>query len=376
MRLRRAAVAALAGLPFAMFAVLASLPLFLASVVCLALILVGLGAFLTPPVTSLVRLHANLRRRLDGAWFGIRIKTPYRPPPLFGGGPAGVVQRAQWQLTDPATWRDLLWLLLNSFVGLLLGLASFALILVGIGVWLSPMLMQLSGRLDHWLLAPTRARSLDLRTEELRALRSEAVDASAAELRRIERDLHDGAQARLVAMGMSLGEVERLMEQDPARARERLAETRASSVLALAELRQLVRGIHPPVLADRGLPDAVRALAIDSPLDPEVRIALDGHLEPPIESAAYFAISELLTNAAKHAAATRAQIDIRHLEGRLSIRVTDNGQGGADPALGTGLRGLQRRFAMFDGEVTVASPVGGPTEVLIEVPCALSGGAR
>ena len=211
-------------------------------------------------------------------------------------------------------------------------------------------------------------------------------------MRRIERDLHDGAQARLVAIGMTLDAAGQLLNTSPAAARALLAEARDSSVKALAELRDLVRGIHPPVLADRGLADAVRALALDSPLQVEVTSELPARPPAPVESAAYFAVSELLANVSKHARADRVWIDIRyhgpadgagmhsggmhsggmHSGGMLRIGVTDDGCGGADPAGGTGLRGIERRLAAFDGVLAAGSPPGGPTVMNMEIPCALS----
>jgi signal transduction histidine kinase len=151
-----------------------------------------------------------------------------------------------------------------------------------------------------------------------------------------------------------------------------IAETRESSARALDELRSLVRGIHPPVLADRGLGDAVRALALDHPLPVDVTVTAPGRPAPPVESAAYFAVSEVLTNVAKHAGASRAWVDIRLTGGRLRMTVSDDGHGGADQATGTGLRGVARRLGTFDGTLAVDSPAGGPTVVTMELPCELS----
>jgi signal transduction histidine kinase len=193
-----------------------------------------------------------------------------------------------------------------------------------------------------------------------------------SEIRRIERDLHDGAQARLVAMGMTLDAAEHLLESNPEAVRALLVEARQSSIKALEELRDLVRGIHPPVLADRGLGDAVRSLAMISPLKADVHVDLPARPEPPVESAAYFAVSEILTNAAKHSGAERCSVDIRHDAGMLRITITDNGRGGADINAGTGLRGIERRLATFDGVLAVSSPLNGPTMVTMELPCVLS----
>ncbi|HWN60913.1 MAG TPA: histidine kinase, partial [Streptosporangiaceae bacterium] len=204
----------------------------------------------------------------------------------------------------------------------------------------------------------------------------------AAELRRIERDLHDGAQARLVALGMSLQAAERLFPTSPEAALALVAEAKESSSLALTELRDLVRGIYPPVLADRGLADAIRALALDAPLPVELDIDLPGQVELPVASAVYFSVAEVLANVVKHAHARSVRIQLSHAVptirgqagggGLLRAQVTDDGAGGADPAAGTGLAGVERRLATFDGILAVNSPPGGPTIVVIEVPCALS----
>jgi signal transduction histidine kinase len=327
----------------------------------------------------------------------------------------GSWQRCRWILSDPATWRDLLWLLVGSTVGLVLALLPATAVAYGVegvivapvllpnvdgygyglswflgtpydawlavpqgvafllvGLAIGPAVLRLHARLARWLLAPTRQAELRLRVRQLTETRSEAVDAQAAELRRIERDLHDGAQARMVALGMSLGLAETLVTHDPEAARELLAEARQTSGQALAELRDLVRGIHPPVLAERGLTGAVQALALTLPLPVDVDLDLPGRPQPPVESAAYFAVAEVLTNIAKHSGASRALVQLGHVAGQLCIRVIDDGDGGADPARGTGLRGIQRRLAAFDGTVAVTSPAGGPTVVTMELPCELS----
>jgi signal transduction histidine kinase len=334
------------------------------------------------------------------------------------------------QLKDPASWRDLLWTLTAPFfapVGLglavVVAVAFFGVVLqplwwapwavpIGLiqGIWVTPWYMwygvtmvepglaviptwasvlaglvatgagillaepylKLRLRWDRWLLAPTPAALLAQRVHRLTETRADAVDAQAAEVRRIERDLHDGAQARLVAVGMNLATVEHLLEQDPAAARRLLIQAREASATALAELRDLVRGIHPPVLSERGLVDAVRAVSLDAPLPVDVIGDLAGRLPAPVESAAYFAICEALANATRHSGATRIGIAIRHDGERLRATVTDDGHGGADPSRGTGLSGMTRRLGTFDGVLTVHSPRGGPTVVTMEVPCALS----
>jgi len=201
--------------------------------------------------------------------------------------------------------------------------------------------------------------------------RGHAVDAAAAELRRIERDLHDGAQARLVALGMNLRAVERVLPTSPHAALALVAEARETSVRALTELRDLIRGICPPVLADRGLGHAVQALVLDTPLPTALEVDLPGRLPAPVESACYFAVAEALANAVKHSGARHAGIRIKHAAGLLRIEVADDGVGGADPEQGTGLQGVERRLGTFDGIMAVSSPLGGPTMIVMEVPCAL-----
>jgi signal transduction histidine kinase len=245
-------------------------------------------------------------------------------------------------------------------------------VLLAAGLWLAPRVTRhhLAGSSDPELAA--RARQLTQRVQTLTQTRHDAVDTASAELRRIERDLHDGAQARLVALGMSLQAAQRLFPASPEAALALVAEAKESSALALTELRDLVRGIYPPVLADRGLPDAIRALALDTPLPVELGISLAGHVELPVASAVYFSVAEALANVTKHACARSVHIQLSYAVGMLRAQITDDGAGGADPAHGTGLAGVERRLAAFDGILAVSSPAGGPTIVVIEVPCTLS----
>ena len=217
-----------------------------------------------------------------------------------------------------------------------------------------------------------RARALAQRVDGLTRTRSDATEAAVAELRRIERDLHDGAQARMVAVGMSLRVAEQLMPENPEAALALVAEARQTSSRAIDDLRDLVRGIYPPVLADRGLADAVRALALDTLLDVDVAVDLSGEPPMPVAAAVYFAVAEALANAVRHAGACTVQVSVEHVGGMLRASVTDDGHGGADASRGTGLIGVERRLATFDGILAVSSPAGGPTIVVIEVPCALS----
>ena len=171
---------------------------------------------------------------------------------------------------------------------------------------------------------------------------------------------------------MSLRAAEQLMIANPAAALALVAEARETSSRAIEDLRDLVRGIYPPVLADRGLADAVRALALDAVLDVDVDVDLPDEPPMPVAAAVYFAVAEALTNAARHAGACAVQVSVEHADGMLRATVTDDGHGGADAARGTGLAGVERRLATFDGILAVSSPAGGPTIVAIEVPCALS----
>jgi signal transduction histidine kinase len=210
------------------------------------------------------------------------------------------------------------------------------------------------------------------RVQQLTETRGHAIDAATSELRRIERDLHDGAQARLVALGMNLRAVERMLPTSPQAALALVAEARETSSRALSDLRNLVRGIYPPVLADRGLGHAVQALALDTPLPVRVDVDLPGRLTAPVESACYFAVAEVLANAVRHSGASHVDIRMQHTDGTLRIEVCDDGIGGADQAKGTGLQGVERRLGTFDGIMAVSSPTGGPTMVVMEVPCELS----
>jgi signal transduction histidine kinase len=207
------------------------------------------------------------------------------------------------------------------------------------------------------------------RIATLESTRAGAVDQQDSELRRIERDLHDGAQATLVALGMSLGMAEQKLTTDPVAAQTLLAEARRTAYDALEELRDLARGIHPPVLADRGLEAAVSALASRSPLHVAVNVDLPARPRPGVETAAYFVAAEALANIGKHAAATRVEIDIRGRNGSLAVKVEDDGRGGANPE-GSGLRGLARRVEALDGTLAVSSPPGGPTTLEAVIPCA------
>ncbi|MEV5878780.1 histidine kinase [Streptomyces sp. NPDC052101] len=240
-------------------------------------------------------------------------------------------------------------------------------VLLALGLWLLPRTVLPDARR---LLGREPDPALTRRVRELTETRAEAVSSAAAELRRIERDLHDGAQGRLVAIGMNLRTAEGMIHSSPHEAAALVVEARVASAAALDELRGLVRGMYPPMLADRGLGEAVRALALDLPLPCETEIDLPGRLDAPLELACYFAVAEVVTNAVRHASARGLQIRMARTGGLLRVEVVDDGVGGADPARGTGLAGVERRLAAFDGVLAVSSPPGGPTIVAMEVPCA------
>ncbi|SPL95431.1 putative two-component system sensor kinase [[Actinomadura] parvosata subsp. kistnae] len=288
---------------------------------------------------------------------------------------------------DPANWRDLRFCAIVPFtaglvaavppvaaaaavLALLSPSPAVAVACAVVAVTTAPYAWRPAVPITIRFLRPTPAMALAGRVEELTAQRADTTIAQAAEIRRIERDLHDGAQARLVALGLALATAEKLMETDPDQARALLRDARAGAATSLTELRELVRGISPPVLNERGLADAVRALAMDSPLETVVTADLPRRLDPPIESALYFGIAELLTNAAKHAAATRAHVSITQQDTSVTVDVEDDGRGGAHASSGGGLSGLRRRLAAFDGSLEITSPDGGPTRVRMVLPCA------
>jgi signal transduction histidine kinase len=215
----------------------------------------------------------------------------------------------------------------------------------------------------HWLVVVAR------RIEHLESARAGAVAVQDADLRRIERDLHDGAQARLVSLGMSLGLADQRFEHDPEGARRLVREARTGVTDALAELRDLVRGIRPPVLADRGLAAAISAVADRCPIPVDVYVDADPRPPDAIETAAYFVVAECIANAAKHADASHISVRIERSGPRLRVEVVDDGRGGAN-SNGPGLNGLRRRVEAVDGSFSVSSPAGGPTVILSGLPCA------
>jgi signal transduction histidine kinase len=341
-----------------------------------ALIVVGLGVL--PETVLLIRRMAGAKRRQVAAWTGREIPEAYQP--VIGR----LRQTVRTVLHDPSTYADLRWMAAHYVYGLM-GLLAVPLWPVGLIVdsvmrrpVVLPLIVRLAETEARWseaLLKPSPKARLAERVEELAATRADAIAAHGAELRRIERDLHDGTQARLVALSIRLGLAKRA--QDPAVARKLLDDAQDQVDEALTELRHVVRGIHPPILTDRGLDGAVRALAASSGL--AVTVSFDGLADGPrapaaVESAAYYVVAEALTNAAKHSGADRASVRLTRSGSRLRVLVRDEGRGGADvrPAEvegGSGLLGMRRRVAALDGVFAVTSPLGGPTVIDVELPC-------
>nr|CEL21069.1 putative two-component system sensor kinase [Kibdelosporangium sp. MJ126-NF4]CTQ95417.1 putative two-component system sensor kinase [Kibdelosporangium sp. MJ126-NF4] len=363
----------------------------------------------------LIRGFARFERRFVYATLGYYVPDPYRPVP------SGLVGVFKGRFTDPATWRDLLYLLVLLPVSLIsftwvvvfwsvgLGLATLpvwyrwvdggfmvfgstngpayvverfdqTLIPALVGVLLLCLALvttkwfgQVRGKLARALLGPSRAMLLAAEAAHLQASRARGVDAAEAERRRIERDLHDGAQQRLVAVAMGLGRAKNKMERDPDAAKALIDEAHADAKLAVAELRDLARGIYPAVLGDRGLDAALSSLAAKSPVPVDVRVedGLSSDNRPPaaVESTAYFTVAEALTNVAKYSDASQVSVRVFREDSKVVVEITDNGVGGAQTRRGGGLAGLADRAATIDGVLTVVSPVGGPTVIRADLPC-------
>ncbi|HET9560026.1 MAG TPA: sensor domain-containing protein, partial [Actinomycetota bacterium] len=374
-------------------------------------LVIWVGVFVLALTVLAWRGGAWLERRWVRAMLGVQIPDPYRPAPS-----GSLWRRARVVASDPATWKDLAYLVVLFPLGLLWFVVTVTLWTTALGLltaplwyWIPPegaisiydngdgttlvldtlpevLLATVAGALlcvaAAWavkgmaaahgvvaaaLLGPSQ-HQLQARVDALQASRDRAVDAAEAERRRIERDLHDGAQQRLVALAMDLGMARAKLETDPAAGAALVGEAHEEAKRALAELRDLARGIHPAVLADRGLDAAISALAACSPVPVGVEVAT-GRLPGPVESTAYFVVAEALTNAAKHARAAEISVRITRHRDLLIVEVIDDGAGGADPAGGTGLRGLADRVAAVDGRLAITSPPGGPTVIRAELPC-------
>jgi signal transduction histidine kinase len=254
-------------------------------------------------------------------------------------------------------------------LGPVLGVTVVGLAQVWVAPWVTVGVAWIHGWLARRLLGPSRDDGLAERVEALTESRARAMDAAALERRRLERDLHDGAQQRLVALALGLGMARGKLDSDPEAAAELVAEAHEEAMRALAEIRDLARGIHPAVLTDRGLDAAISALAGRCPVPVEIDVPFQARLPEAVESTAYFFIAEALTNVARHSRASAARVSASLRAGRLVIEVEDDGIGGASWTEGTGLRGLADRLAAFDGRLALRSPPGGPTVVSMQVPC-------
>ncbi|GAA3610080.1 hypothetical protein GCM10022223_27740 [Kineosporia mesophila] len=344
-----------------------------------------------PAAAQLGRLH----RYLAGAALRQPVEVPdYKQSKLTGL--AAVWSRPWTWLQDSRRWLDLAFMAFASTGGFVMSLVVVSLpagVIAHVVLalvfrnpwWLLPISLEMA---LWWILTPvlsmvraittlamygnTLTAQLERRVAAVAESRAESIDHSAAEIRRIERDLHDGAQARIVSLGMNIGLAEQLLHRNPEAAAALLAEARQATTDALEDLRGVVRSIHPPVLADRGLTGAVEALAVQLALPVRLSADLPGPIPAPIETAVYFAIAEALANVVKHAGAQRAWVTLALREGRLRAEIGDDGVGGAVLGSGSGLAGVARRLRAFDGTLVIDSPAGGPTSVIVEVPCASS----
>ncbi|WP_030748566.1 sensor histidine kinase [Streptomyces griseus] len=374
--------------------------------VCVALIVAPVLPWAIRPLRALADAE---RRRAEGR-LGRPVRRPYPTP-------RGSARRQTLQLLrSPGTGKDVAWMLLHGMLGLILpvlvlGTLFCLLLTLSIPMWWwtlpSGTLTLLAAPLTTWLqavvlstvcvwifallflwLAPAAARletrvaevllgnwtGAGRRIEELTASRAGALQAHEAELRRIERDLHDGTQAQLVAVALRLGLADRRFDKDPASARELMLDARTTVDEALVQLRTVIRGIHPPILSDRGLNGAIRSLAAGR----TVPVALDlpePARRPPaaVEAAAYFVVAEALTNIARHSEARQARVSLRYERAGLRVLVQDDGRGGAVPGSGegSGLDGVRQRVAALDGTTRIDSPVGSGTTIEVVLPCGL-----
>jgi signal transduction histidine kinase len=386
-------------------------------VLLVTLLSVGLGMAVTLvglPILAATMviwtLIAETERHRARLFLGLEVPRPYRPIEAGSLLARVFAPRVVWErVKDPAVWRDLAYLLLVFFP---LAIATFCAAVsawaLGLGLVAQPFTYWTGGGLElggttridtlpealgclvlgvavlavlPWILGllagahafTVRAllgpRSSE-RVEQLTRQRTDAVDAAVSERRRIERDLHDGAQQRLTALAMDLGRARAKLDSDPDAARGLVEQAHEDAKLALAELRNLARGIHPAILTDRGLDAALSALAARSPVPVEISVEIDERPSAAIESTAYFVVAEALTNAAKHAAAKRLRVRVWRHAATLIVEVSDDGLGGAHLEPGGGLEGLTTRVATVDGTLSISSPTGGPTVVRAELPCA------
>jgi signal transduction histidine kinase len=298
------------------------------------------------------------------AWTGaaVFLLLPMYNPALANGG------AHLFNLVAVFTGRDYTPIVVDSVPG------TVAVGVVGIGLalaapWIARTVAGAECRLATILLGPSERAALATRVDELRARREQLFDVVEAERRRIERDLHDGAQQRLVALAMNLGMAKEKFDKDPGAARALVEEAHQEAKQAMVELRNLARGIHPAVLSDRGLDAALSSLAGRAPVPVAVEVHVPERPPAAVETTAYFVVAEALTNIARHSGASRAAVTVARNNGHLTVEVTDDGVGGADTSRGTGLAGLMDRVQAVDGTLRIHSPSGGPTILTVELPC-------
>ncbi|GAA4632996.1 sensor histidine kinase [Actinoallomurus vinaceus] len=362
-------------------------------------VLISLGISLLLPLVLLKPLTAVQRSRF---WGLLGVDLP--APPSVG-------RDVRAFLRSPATWRQVAYhalvgpvLVLGGLLVIVMWAAGFGLALLYAYGWALPLhsplampgqyrlytnltlsgvlillvtpavatlVTRLDARAARALLGPSRAEELERQVEDLAEKRAGVVDAADAERRRIERDLHDGVQQRLVSLAMNLGLARETLTGVPDDAMQVITEAHTEAKEALTELRNVVRGLHPAVLDDRGLDAALSGIAARAPLPVKLRVDVPVRPAPTVEAVAYFVASEALTNVTKHARASHVEMALARQGDILRMTITDDGIGGADPAGGTGINGLRQRIASVDGTFRITSPAGGPTVITVELPCAL-----
>jgi signal transduction histidine kinase len=387
--------------------------------------LVGVGLFVMPVMLRALRIVANQERARLVRWVPELTDRRARLRKVAAQeiaheelpAPDAVPRRVHRAVRDGTVRRELAWVSVHGTVGLVIGLVGVtlpfyilrdlayplywwllpgdattrspepwsvhdftdAVIIMPMGLVWTVVLMAVApgmARLQAWpgrrlLLTCAPEADLSLRVAQLSATRAAALDAHATELRRIERSLHDGTQSRLVAVSVMLGATRRALARDPAGADAMLERAQDASEQALAELRTVVRGILPPVLADRGLASAVATLAATCAVPCRIDVDVEGRCALSVEATAYFVISEALTNIAKHSGARHAAVILRRRDDRLLLRIHDDGRGGAAEDRGTGIAGIRHRIEAHDGSFSLTSPAGGPTTLMVELPCGL-----
>jgi signal transduction histidine kinase len=334
-------------------------------------LVVWLGLVVLLVATKVVFGFAAANRGLIRGTLGVDIPTPK----ITYDDSGSFWQRYLHRLTHPQMWRNLAYLLLAFPLACFeLPLGLVGLVILPVGMFVLPVVAALHVLLARALLGASTTEELEQKAERLQASRARGVDAAEAERRRIERDLHDGAQQRLVAVAMGLGRAKNKMDADPDAAKALIDEAHADAKLAVSELRDLARGIYPAVLGDRGLDAALSSLAAKCPIPVEVNVRIDPRPPAAVESTAYFIVGECLTNIAKHSGAAEARVNAwreeRPTGDLVVVEITDDGHGGASMRPGGGLSGLADRAATIDGVMTVVSPIGGPTVIRADLPCA------